>query len=125
MYRPFLEEMGTDRVAYALDTPGYGGSDPPPTPTNLQAYAAALATVLDSLELDQVDLFGAHTGSRLAVEIAHLCGERVNRLILFGAAVYTAEEREKQKIAFGHPKPVQTDGSHLASRWTGWAACRS
>jgi len=124
MYRPFLEEMSTDRLAVAVDTPGYGGSDPPPGPTGLAEYAKTLATVLDSLDLDQVDLFGAHTGSRLAVEIAHLRPDRVHRLILFGAAVYTAEEREKQKVAFGRPKPVQQDGSHLASSWTGWASWR-
>ena len=124
MYRPFLSEMASDRLVVSVDTPGYGGSDPPPAPTNLEAYAAALATVLESLELDKVDLFGAHTGSRLAVEVAHLCPEKINRLILFGAAIYTADEREKQKESFARPKPVQADGSHMASRWTGWAAWR-
>ena len=116
--------MASDRLVVSVDTPGYGGSDPPPAPTNLEAYAAALATVLESLELDKVDLFGAHTGSRLAVEVAHLCPEKINRLILFGAAIYTADEREKQKESFARPKPVQADGSHMASRWTGWAAWR-
>jgi len=124
MYRPFLEEMASDRLAVAVDTPGYGGSDPPPAPTSLEAYAAALATVLDSLELEKVDLFGAHTGSRLAVEVAHLRPEKIHRLILFGAAIYTADEREKQKESFARPKPIQADGSHMASRWTGWASWR-
>lgn len=124
MYRPFLAEMGEDRLAIAVDTPGYGGSDPPPAPTDLRAYAKTLAEILDELALDEVDLFGAHTGSRLAVEIAHLRPKQVQRLILFGAAVYTEEERAKQKATFAQPKPVEAEGGHLASRWTGWAAWR-
>ncbi len=124
MYRPFLEEMATDRLAIAVDTPGYGESDPPPAPTTLDDYAAALAGVLDELALPQVDLFGSHTGSRLAVEVAHQRPDQVRRLILYGAAVYTEEERARQKQTFATPKPVAQDGSHLASRWTGWAAWR-
>lgn len=124
MYRPFLAEMGKDRLAIAVDTPGYGGSDAPPAPTDLGSYAETLAEVLDELALDEIDFFGAHTGSRLAVEIAHLRPQQVQRLILFGAAVYTEEERAKQKATFARPKPVAADGAHLASRWTGWAAWR-
>jgi pimeloyl-ACP methyl ester carboxylesterase len=124
MFRPFLAEMSNDRTAIAVDTPGYGESDPPPAPTTLQAYAETLASVLDELGTVQVDLFGAHTGSRLAVEIAHLRPQQVRRLILYGAAIYTEEERARQKAAFARPKPISPDGSHLADRWTGWASWR-
>jgi pimeloyl-ACP methyl ester carboxylesterase len=56
--------------------------------------------------------------------VAHLRPEKIHRLILFGAAIYTADEREKQKESFARPKPIQADGSHMASRWTGWASWR-
>lgn len=123
MFEAFLAEMGRDRMACAPDTPGYGHSDPPPKPPDLTGYAAALGEVLDALGLDQVDLVGAHTGSRLAVELAHQRPQQVRRLILLGAAAYTEDERARQKVTYG-PAAVQPDGSHLAGKWTGWASWR-
>lgn len=124
MYRAFIAAMAKDRLAIAVDTPGYGESDPPPAPTTLEAYAETLAEVLDGMKLARADLFGAHTGSRLAVEIAHQRGDQIGRLILYGAAVYTEEERERQKRTFAQPKPVAADGSHLAQYWKGWSGWR-
>ena len=123
MYEAFLGEMGRDRMACAPDTAGYGYSDPPPAPPSLTDYAAAHGDALDALQLGEVDLVGAHTGSRLAVELAHQRPDQVRRLALVGAAVYTEEERARQKVAFG-PAPVEADGSHIAGKWTGWASWR-
>jgi len=123
MFEAFLGEIGHDRIACAPDTAGYGGSDPPPEPPALEDYADALGDALDALGFGEVDLVGAHTGSRLAVELAHQRPDQVRGLALLGAAVYTEEERAHQKVAFG-PAPVEADGGHLASKWTGWASWR-
>ena len=98
MYLPFLAAMGDDRLAIAADTPGYGGSNRPPAPPAAVAdYAAALGDILDALDLRDIDLMGAHTGSRLAVELAHQRPDRIHRLILFGAAVYTPQGRDHHR----------------------------
>ncbi len=70
MFEPLLAHMGTDRLALAPDTPGYGLSDPPPAPLSIPDYAAALGDAVDALDLGEIDLMGAHTGSRIAVEFA-------------------------------------------------------
>lgn len=66
-------ELGRDRVAIATDTPGHGGSDGPETPATIEDYAAALVEGLEGLGYGDdrpIDVFGFHTGSRVAAEIA-------------------------------------------------------
>ena len=123
MFAPFLEAMGRDRPAFASDTAGYGYSDPPPEPVVLDEYAAAHGDVLDALGLGEVDLLGAHTGSRLAVELAHQRPDQVRKLVLIGASVYSPEELARQKVDFG-PQPFDPDGGHLVQKWTGWSSWR-
>lgn len=126
MYLPFLAAMGEDRLALAADTPGYGASDPPPAPPGAVAdYAETLGQILDALQLEQVDLMGAHTGSRLAVELAHQRPHQVRRLILFGAACYTADERARQKQHYvASRKDVAVGGDYAAKMWEGWSSWR-
>lgn len=123
MFVPFLREIGRDRLALAPDTAGYGYSDPPPEPPALEDYARSHGDVLDALNIGQVDLLGAHTGSRIAIELAHQRPEQVRRLVLIGAAVYTEEERSRQKVSYG-PEEVAADGAHLARKWAGWSSWR-
>ena len=80
-----LEEAG--RGAITPDLRGHGRSDKPHraadyTPRQL---AADLVAVLDTLELDQVDVIGYSLGSRLVAALARLAPERVRRIVLGGA----------------------------------------
>ena len=111
--------MGTDRLAPAPDTPGYGLSDPPPAPLSIPDYAAALGDAVDALNLGEIDLMGAHTGSRIAVEFALRRPEQVKHLVLLGCAIYTEEERASQKRWTRDAlKPLADgDGTHLISVW--------
>lgn len=126
MYMPFLAAMGEDRLAMVADTPGYGTSNAPPAPpSHVADYAAALGDIIDALDLPQVDLMGAHTGSRLAVELAHQRPDRVGRLILFGAAVYTPEERARQKQTYVSGRQgIVVGENYLTKMWKGWSSWR-
>ena len=126
MYLPFLAAMGDDRLTIAADTPGYGGSNRPPAPPAAVAdYAAALGDILDVLDLRDIDLMGAHTGSRLAVELAHQRPDRIHRLILFGAAVYTPEERARQKETYvAGRKGVTITDDYLGRQFKSWSSWR-
>ncbi|MCS6802191.1 MAG: alpha/beta hydrolase [Chloroflexota bacterium] len=117
MYTAFLEEMGNDRIAVAPDTPGFGESDPPPAPPTIHDYALAMIEVIDALGLEQVDLMGYHTGSKIAVETALTAPERVAHLVLVSAPIYTDEELARQRQTMGKPEPLAEDGSHLVRRW--------
>lgn len=69
----------------ALDLPGFGATPAPPEPWGLEAYAEAVARVLDEMA-PEVVLIGHSFGGSVAVELAagrH--GHRVKGIVLTGA----------------------------------------
>jgi pimeloyl-ACP methyl ester carboxylesterase len=47
LYENWIEEMGKDRNSYAPDTPGYGGSDTPPSPVQIPDFGRAIIRFMD------------------------------------------------------------------------------
>jgi pimeloyl-ACP methyl ester carboxylesterase len=68
----------------ALDTPGFGGSDPLPDGTSIEQIAEAFVAVLDALRIDRAHLYGHHTGNKIATAMAAGWPGRVDRLVLVG-----------------------------------------
>ncbi len=98
--------LGEDRIAIAIDTPGHGGSDGPREIPSIEDYATAIAASLQGLGYGAgrpVDLFGYHTGSKIATEIAIRRPELVRRVMLSG--LYMADETTlaKSRAALVHP----------------------
>ena len=114
-FAPLLAAMGGDRPALAIDTPGYGNSDPPPEPASIEDYAAAMGDVLDALGIDEFDLLGDRTGAKIALEVARRRPRQTARLVLVSPVVWTAAELS-QRREFA-PETPSADGSHLASLW--------
>ena len=79
-----LPLLGERIAAYALDTPGYGYSDPPPGPRSLPEYAAAMLEAASSLGLDRFAAVGVHTGTGIALQMAVQAPERVSHLVISG-----------------------------------------
>lgn len=98
----------------AIDTPGYGLSDPPPGHPTIDAYADNLLPVLDALGLERVVVAGHHTGAAIAAAFAARHGGRVRGLILHGTPLYTAEERAARLATPERPRALSPDGSHLS-----------
>jgi len=69
-FSPMLRELGSDRSVYALDLPGHGTSDAPPSKFSVADLAGAVGDFLDSLRLRSVDLLGYQLGAQLAAELA-------------------------------------------------------
>jgi pimeloyl-ACP methyl ester carboxylesterase len=114
-YEPLLAELGTDRLAIAVDTPGYGNSDPTPKAPSMEDYGAAMADVVDGLGLSTFDVLGDRTGAKVALELARQRPEQTRRLILVSPVVWTDKERGYRKE---YPvEVIQKDGSHLVSSW--------
>jgi pimeloyl-ACP methyl ester carboxylesterase len=90
---PLLPVLGTDRSLYAVDTPGFGESDPTPREPSIADYAAAIGDLLEGLRLREVDLLGHHTGSAIAAEVAIARPKQVRRVVLVGLPVFDAAER--------------------------------
>jgi pimeloyl-ACP methyl ester carboxylesterase len=99
----------------AVDTPGYGLSDPPPPPPpEISAFADNLIAVLDYLRIKEVLVAGHHTGACIATSFAVRHPERVAGVILHGVPMFNEEE-----IAVRINRPLgdrtpQADGSHLS-----------
>ncbi|WP_187276565.1 alpha/beta fold hydrolase [Parahaliea maris] len=102
----------------AIDTPGFGFSDPTDFVPRIEDWASSIVAVLDHLGIDQADILGHHTGGLLATEVALQSPSRVSRLILNGPFPITEAERKKyiagseRSHERGKPK---LDGSHLAT----------
>ena len=108
MYADLQTALATDRAVHCPDTPGYGASDPPPAKPGIIDYGGALAETVAALAaeaqparagaLAQVDLFGFHTGSLCAIEVALQRPDLVRRLVLSGVPHYgDAERRERER----------------------------
>lgn len=120
IYERLLADLGRDRWAIALDTPGFGMSDAPETPPEIHDYSNAVLAGLEALEISgPVDLLGYHTGSIIALDLARHSPMSVRRLALVSAPVFTQSEQDELLAEYGY-KPPALDGSHLIRRWKGY-----
>ena len=117
LYETWLAEMGKDRLAVAVDTPGFGNSDNPTASLTMTDYAHVMGDVMDALGVTDVDLMGYHTGGRIAVQLALLQPGTVKNIVLVGAGMYTPEEQKKHYAALAGDDELKDDGSHLLATW--------
>lgn len=76
---------GSFRVI-APDTPGFGKTKRPDWMRNMDDYILFFRDLLDTLELDKVNLVGHSLGGWMALEVAIWYPERINKLVLSNAA---------------------------------------
>lgn len=105
VYENLMEAMGADRIVVAPDTPGYGGSAPPPAPVGIPEFARAMVGLMDQLNLKHVDLMGYHTGDFIATELARTIPDRVRKVVMISAPLFTTEELDTyRKLWYGDAK---------------------
>lgn len=117
-YREVLPLLGQRYRAIAMDTAGFGGSDPPALAPSIEAWAAVAVQLLDALGLPQVHVVGHHTGGVIAIELAARHPQRVRSLVLSSTPFTDAAFRRARA---GRP-PIDAveespDGAHLAALW--------
>jgi pimeloyl-ACP methyl ester carboxylesterase len=111
-YEGLMREMARDRRVVAFDTPGYGMSDAPPAPLSMTDYAAAFADAIDALGLaGPLDVYGFHTGTLLAAELAIARPDRIGRVAMTGIPMFPAAEREERLKAALDVVPPSEDGT--------------
>jgi pimeloyl-ACP methyl ester carboxylesterase len=110
--------MGRGRRVVATDTLGNGDSAASPLPAPVIAdFADAHLRALDALGLERFDLYGTHTGGCIASEIAIRHPDRVQRLILDGMSLYSAEERADMLEHYALEIRPDLQGAHLNQAW--------
>lgn len=115
-----LEALGdalADRgcAVIAVDTPGFGMSDPVETPS-IAALAEAITAGVRSLGIQRWSVFGHHTGASVALRIAADGAGHVDRAVLSGIVLPDPGDRERLQRVLD-PLPVDSAGSHLMSAW--------
>jgi haloalkane dehalogenase len=103
--------------SFAVDTPGFGMSDPPPRPWSIPEYADAVWQTADALGLGELYLLGQHTGAIVGAEAALRQPQRVRKLLLQGLPLYDDAERVEKKAGYAPGYTPARDGSHLRTIW--------
>ncbi len=117
---PMARTLAPHFTAIALDTPGYGLSDPLPgqplTPV-LEDYLPPLRMFLDALGIQRVALYGNATGAEIAQLFAHAHPERVALCMLDTAG--HKEDADLDAMLEGYFPDVtpRRDGGHLLTHW--------
>lgn len=118
-YRDVLPILGQDYRAIAMDTVGFGDSQPLPAAQNsIEDWAAAAFDLLDALDIARAVIVGHHTGAVIALEMAASRPDRVAALGLSSMPLVDAAHR-----ASHHGKRVIDDvehrsgGDHLTELW--------
>jgi pimeloyl-ACP methyl ester carboxylesterase len=118
-YCELIPLLAAEHRVIAMDTPGYGASDPP-LAHSIEAYAEAVLALIDHLELKCTAVMGHHTGGVIAVDVAARAKGKVDRLILSSTPYVDAEARARRV----HREPIdryvsRDDGTHLLEAWQG------
>jgi pimeloyl-ACP methyl ester carboxylesterase len=103
---------------FALDTPGYGLSDPlPQQPHSLDPFLPPLERALDALGIERCCLYGAATGAQIAVEFAARHPQRVGLLVMDTAGHIPAQECRRLVDGYFPDVRPHADGGHLLTLW--------
>ena len=115
---PLIRLLAEDFDVIAVDTPGYGCSDPLPDPgEDLVPYAQLVGEVLEKLKLDRALVYGNATGAQLAIEAAKAHEALIAALVLENAGCFSESEREQLLPDYFPDLSPAEDGSHLAIAW--------
>ncbi len=107
---------GLDTVS--LDTLGNGDSDKPGWQApRMEEYARVVGAALDALGLDEVDVYGTHTGAMIGLELAIQQPGRVRGLVLDGITMFDEAETARILASYTPPLEPRADGGHLLWAW--------
>ncbi len=109
-----IAALSASRRVIAPDTPGNGDSPPLPIPSpEIADYAAALLPFMDAMGIDRCDVYGSHTGASIAVELAILAPDRVEKLVIDGIGVFSEAERQNYLAHYARPFAPDMIGSQF------------
>jgi pimeloyl-ACP methyl ester carboxylesterase len=121
-FRDVLPLLGRHYRAIAMDTVGYGDSDPlPEGQVSIERWAKAAHELLVALGVRRAAIVGHHTGGAIAVEIAAAYPEQVAALVLSASPYVDAARRAEAKAqtrAVVDEATARIDGGHLAELWS-------
>lgn len=98
----------------APDTPGNGDSPALPLDrVEITDLARAFLDFLDEMGLERLQIYGSHTGAAIAVELALMAPERVERVVLDGVQLMTPPQRAEQLERYAPVFTPDLEGTQL------------
>ena len=85
-FRPVFDRLSLSHQVYALDLPGFGLSETPPTAWDASDYAKFLSAFFYELNIKKAHLIGHSYGGRISIVMAAEEPEKVDKLILVDSA---------------------------------------
>lgn len=102
------------RSVIAPDTLGNGDSPRPGIDDpDIGYFADSVLRLADALGIDDFDVYGSHTGARIACELGVAAPDRVRATILDGIKEYDAETRETILANYAPRKMPDEHGTHM------------
>jgi pimeloyl-ACP methyl ester carboxylesterase len=108
----------------AVDTPGYGNSDPVPGSPTIEAMAHSMVSMLDAMALPKAHILGLHTGNKIAAAMAAQWPDRVGRVVLAGHTHSLLVDKAERDAAIRHlighyfaNFGASADGAHQVRHW--------
>jgi pimeloyl-ACP methyl ester carboxylesterase len=108
----------------APDTPGYGNSQALAGDCSIEALAASMIDLLDTLGLARAHVLGLHTGNKIAAAMASGWPDRVDRVVLAGQTHSLIVDKAQRDSAIHHlvdhyfPRfGPSVDGVHRVRSW--------
>lgn len=118
LHRHTMAELADAFTVFALDTPGYGNSDPlgldEPT---IADFARALGEALAALGLERAPLYAPHTGAKIALALAAR-GGAMPLLVLDGLSIPEQLAPAEFVAAYMRPFRIDDSGAYLAAEWS-------
>jgi pimeloyl-ACP methyl ester carboxylesterase len=117
-YSKIMPTLAESYRVVAMDTLAYGESDKPPMGYNIEDYARSVVNFLNVLGIKKTNIIGHLTGAAIAVEVAALHPELLEKLVLVSCPYYDPEVRKARLSdhTFGIEE-IREDGSHLIDIW--------
>lgn len=117
-YNDLITRLSERYRVIAPDNPGNGMSDPlPGEHPDMKDYADALIEFMDAVGLEQVALYGFHTGGSIAAATAAYHQDRVSVAVANGLAILTPEFRDELLERYLPEITPAENGSHVSWLW--------
>ena len=113
-----MREWGAHFTCIAPDTPGFGQSDPLPTPSpEIEDFADALVQFTDAVGIRSILGYGFHSGGIILVTAMKRHMARFTGLAIGGYAIWNEDERVNIGPPYIPPNPPKAYGEHLVWLW--------
>lgn len=103
-FQPVFEWLVQSHKVYALDLPGFGKSQIPPTAWDTSDYARFVTAFLEKFSIPKAHLIGHSFGGRISIILSAEHPEKVDKLILIDSAGIKPRRTVKYSLRVGVAK---------------------